>query len=105
MPARAATVRERSSLLHITNGESVTIHQAVPGRVLAWKDVLHEGPAPAGLSLQEMSKVRARFIADCGWRFCRGALREFAARDRVLTGFRRHNEVVLWFEHNHGLTA
>jgi hypothetical protein len=64
-------------MLHITNGESVTIGMTgIGGRVLAWKDVLHEGPAPAGLTLREMSRVRARFIADCGWASYRKVLDE-----------------------------
>ena len=53
-------------MLHITNGESAANgiqHAGIPGAVLAWVDVLHEGPTPASLSLEQMSQVRARFIA------------------------------------------
>ncbi|HYM09187.1 MAG TPA: hypothetical protein VEU62_00570 [Bryobacterales bacterium] len=88
-------------MLHITNGESVAIGRTgIGGRVLTWKDVLHEGPTPAGLTLREMSQVRARFVADCGWGSYRKVLHELAARDRTLASFRRHAEVVLWFEHD-----
>jgi hypothetical protein len=43
-------------MLHITNGESSAIEiqrNGIPGEVLAWIDVLHEGPTPAGLSLEQ----------------------------------------------------
>jgi hypothetical protein len=38
------------NMLHITNGDSVggTLRQTgLPGDILAWKDILHEGPAPS----------------------------------------------------------
>lgn len=56
-------------MLHITNGDSVVdwlLAAGVPGAMLPWRDVLHEGPVPAGLSLQKLSEVRARFIAEQG---------------------------------------
>jgi len=89
--------------LHITNGESAAagIRQAnLPGDVIAWQDVLHEGPAPAGLSLQQFSDVRARFIAGCGWDAYEDIARSFALRDRALSNFFDHQEIVLWFEHD-----
>lgn len=54
--------------LHITNGDvaaTVIEKAAIGGEVLPWRDVLHEGPVPAGLSLEQMSEIRAQFIADC----------------------------------------
>jgi hypothetical protein len=30
-------------------------------------DVLHDGPVPEELSLEELSEVRADFIVDCDW--------------------------------------
>jgi len=90
-------------MLHITNGDVAAegIRRAgVPGVVLPWRDVLHEGPVPAGLSLDELRPVRARFIAGCGWAEFADALRGFAERDAALAGFRAHDEVVLWFEHD-----
>ena len=52
-------------MLHVTNGDSVveTMRQAhVVGDVVAWRDVLHEGPVPA-LDPAELRAVRARFLA------------------------------------------
>jgi uncharacterized protein DUF1835 len=89
--------------LHITNGESAGegIRQAgVAGDVVAWNDVLHEGPVPAGLTLEQMSDVRARFIADAGWGTYDNVRADFARRDDALARFNEHEEVVLWFEHD-----
>jgi hypothetical protein len=57
-------------VLNITNGNSAVkiMRQAdIPGTFLSWDDVLHDGPVPAGLLLEELSKVRAQFIVECGW--------------------------------------
>jgi len=90
-------------MLHVTNGDSaanVLRAAGVPGEVLPWRDVLHEGPVPAGLSLGELRPVRARFIGDDGLGGYEKALAEFARRDAALEDFGRHEEVVLWFEHD-----
>lgn len=48
----------RIPMLHITNGHSVPLDQAgLPGPIVYWVDVLHEGPVPAGLSLDELSQL------------------------------------------------
>lgn len=86
-------------MLHITNGESVSIPETgLPGEVVYWNDVLHDGPVPCGLSLQQLSRVRERFIAE----FFAVPLSEvsFAHRDEALSHFRDHEEVILWFEHD-----
>ena len=57
-------------MLHITNGDCVVgplEEGGIPGDKLAWRDVLHEGPVPAGLELEALSLVRAEFIAARGW--------------------------------------
>jgi hypothetical protein len=90
-------------MLHITNGDlaaAVFKKAALPGQFLPWRDVLHEGPVPAGLSLEELSQVRARFIAGQGWGDAQEVEAEFSARDRALLGHADHDEVVLWFEHD-----
>jgi hypothetical protein len=88
-------------MLHITNGHSVGISQTgLPGDVVFWMDVLHEGPTPANLTLEQMSEVRARFISDSGWADGRDVGAEFARRDAQLADHARHEEVVLWFEHD-----
>lgn len=86
-------------MLHITNGESVSIPQTgLPGQVVCWDDILHDGPVPGGLSLQELSRIRERFLAE----FLDVPLSEvsFARRDEAITRFHDHEEVILWFEHD-----
>ncbi len=89
-------------MLHITNGDSVvsTFRQArFPGAYLSWLDVLHDGPVPHTDTLSELSDVRAQWLA--GWWGSYEKIRaEFRARDQALENFRKHEEVVLWFEHD-----
>jgi hypothetical protein len=89
-------------LLHVTNGDSAAalLSQAFFGEVLPWRDVLHEGPVREGLSLEQLSRERARFIADAGWGRLEEVAPEFQARDAKLGDSRLHEEVVLWFEHD-----
>jgi hypothetical protein len=96
-------VMKGSQMLHITNGESAAIglrRSGIPGVVLAWNDVLHEGPVPGGLSLDQLSETRARYIAGMGWRTYAEALEEFQSRNAILQQFREQEEMTLWFEHD-----
>lgn len=90
-------------MLHITNGDSAADRirdSGVEGEVLAWRDVLHEGPVPAGRSLAELSPVRARFLADAGLAPYERVMEEIAVRDAALERAAEMSEVVLWFEHD-----
>src|ERR1041385_2361391 len=90
-------------MLHITNGDSVvgTFRQVrFPGVYLPWRDVLHDGPVPQTETLSELSDVRAQALAAFGWGSYDKLRAEFAARDQALENFRKHEEVVLWFEHD-----
>lgn len=89
--------------LHVTNGDSAAAlirAGGSQGTIIAWRDVLHEGPVPAGLSLRALGARRAAHLAGRGW----GALHEltasFRSRDRALASFQRFREVILWFEHD-----
>ena len=90
-------------MLHITNGDSAaeTIKDAVfSGQILAWRDVLHEGPVPAGLHLPQLSEIRAEFIASLGWGTNEEIAKVFHERDQTLARFRENEEIILWFEHD-----
>ena len=90
-------------MLHVTNGDGAAElirASEVEGEVLPWRDVLHEGPVPAGLPLRESSRVRAEYIADRGWGDLDDLLRQFEERDRVLLEVDSAQEIVLWFEHD-----
>ena len=91
------------NMLHITNGDSVggTLRQTgLPGDILTWKDILHEGPTPTGLSLEQMTPIRAQFLAANAMGTYEDRLTDFVQRDTTLAQFAAHNEVILWFEHD-----
>ena len=90
-------------MLFITNGDSAAVRieaSGLTGEILPWRDVLHEGPIPDGLSLEELSDVRARFLAQRGWTSLAQARRDFARRNATLASYGDHEEVVLFFEHD-----
>lgn len=80
-------------MLHITNGHSVSL--TLPDEVVYWIDILHEGPVPHGLELDELSRVRERFLSSY-----LDMPVSHADRDAALRRFQEHDEVVLWFEHD-----
>lgn len=89
----------RPQLLHVTNGDSTarSLHQGgVEGEVIAWRDVLHEGPVPA-LAPAALARVRAHFLAETGAGPAAAIERELRERDRML-GRGATREIVLWFE-------
>lgn len=90
-------------VLHITNGDSVgggLKAAGLDGDVLCWKDVLHDGPVPADLSLEELSAVRAGFLSGRGAGSLEAVRAEFARRDAMLRAAKAYSEVLLWFEHD-----
>lgn len=70
----------------------------VEGKIIAWRDVLHEGPVDSSLSLEELSKQRAHFIASHNWDDFAHVSGNFQERDRVIQHLDYFDEVVLWFE-------
>lgn len=91
------------NILNITNGDSTVgiMKQAnIPGIFLPWRDVLHDGPVPDGLSLEKLSEIRAKFIIDRNWGRPEAIKRLFIERDNTLKSFEKYGKVVLWFEHD-----
>ena len=87
--------------LNITNGDNAagTMSEAgIEGKIIPWRDVLHEGPVDSSLSLEELSKQRARFIAGNNWDDFAHISGDFTDRDRVIRQLDYFDEVVLWFE-------
>jgi hypothetical protein len=90
-------------VLHVTNGDTVVPELAAaagvePAEVLVWREVLHEGPVPAGLGVDALAEVRARHLAARGWADEGAALASFRERDAGLAAHPRTAEIVLWFE-------
>ena len=89
------------NILHITNGDSAANTMSaggIPGEILSWRDVLHEGPVPAELDLDGLSAVRADWLTeqDLGGR--EELNRSFRDRDAILRRYTDFDELVLWFE-------
>jgi hypothetical protein len=110
-----------ATILHVTNGDAVVpeIAAAVgiaPDDVLVWREILHDGPVPAGLGPAELARVRARHLAARSWAPADGAgpvgpddavapgpteeaaLADFRARDARLAAWPADAEIALWFE-------
>ena len=86
--------------VHVTNGDITVdlLRRAGLARdALAWADVLHEGPVPAGLDDAGLRRVRAEFLAGADGLDPAAVLRRFSERDRALAAG-RDGEYVLWFE-------
>ena len=58
-----------------------------PGIFLPWRDVLHDGPVPDGLSLEKLSEVRAKFIIERNWGYPEDIKRHFIESDNTLKSF------------------
>ena len=90
-------------MLHVTNGDEAvaTLRRGgIHDEVLAWRDVLHDGPVP-DVPWPELRAIRADFIASRGWAPRDGVLAELERRDHELESAVGHaEEVRLWFEHD-----
>ncbi|HXG87280.1 MAG TPA: DUF1835 domain-containing protein [Vicinamibacterales bacterium] len=96
-------IATRPRMRHLTNGSSVIplIREAgLGGPIVAWDDVLHEGPVPAGLGTAALRERRAEFLASCGWGSRDSIARDLATRDAAIEDLGNVDEVVLWFEHD-----
>lgn len=90
-------------MLHVTNGESVvqSLRQTKLGGVfVSWIDVLHDGPVPAGIPDDELSRVRARYFESLGWTTYAEGLHGLQLRNMQMLNYPQHEEIVLWFEHD-----
>ncbi|MEM7171529.1 MAG: hypothetical protein AAF530_15270 [Pseudomonadota bacterium] len=88
--------------LHITNGDgaaNLLKESALAGDVLPWRDPMHHGPFPAGSDLNEVSDLRADYLAGPGLDSAQ-ARRDFRLRNDHLRAAGKYQRVVLWFEHD-----
>jgi hypothetical protein len=87
--------------LHVTNGDSAAEGMArsgLPGDVLAWRDILHDGAVPPDDDREAFWQVRAQFISSGGWAREQEVFDDFASRDTRLDGLTGDDAIVLWFE-------
>ncbi len=89
--------------LIITNGDSAgeLLRKAFTStEVLPWRDVLHDGPVPLTGTFEELSELRADFLAERNWGDPDILRENFQARDRGLAHHELFETVTLWFEHD-----
>jgi hypothetical protein len=72
----------------------------IKGNFLPWRDFLHEGPVTSGLSLDLLSKIRAKYIASLGFSNFQTINHEFQERNAQLKQYNQYEKVILWFEHD-----
>src|SRR5215212_9558688 len=87
--------------LHITNGDSAANGMkagGIDGEIISWRDVLHEGPVPPNQSLRELSRTRAKWLAEQGLGELGEIQKNFDERDEFICRYTDFDEVVLWFE-------
>lgn len=97
---RASVAANEPRVLHVTNGDSVEQglrDSGLAGDILAWRDVLYEGPVPGSMTEERLRAIRARYIASRWNLKYDEVLQDFVERDRTLLEA-RHQEYVLWFE-------
>ena len=89
------------NFLHIANGTSTTgtfASAGIPGETSIWADPLHEGPVPAGVSDDELVRIRSAFLSNGG------TIPVEAFNDlrnwRSVIDRRDYDELVLWYEHD-----
>jgi len=89
--------------LNIVNGDAcieMMKEAQIVGDFLPWRDFLHEGSVPVNLTLEELSLVRANFIANYGFGKFDDRKKDFEKRDKKLNSYKLYDKVVLWFEHD-----
>jgi len=89
-------------MLHLLNGDAVlpAMRSAgLPGECAVWGDVLWEGPLLPDVTPEEQRLARATWFA---WPEgdLRETLRMAEAWDRAIEGAARHDEVIIWLEHD-----
>ena len=72
----------------------------MPGDVVEFADVLHEGAVLPDDDVVDWLKSRAEFIASCGWDTSAEALQRAQAAQAAMESFRDYDDVILWYEHD-----
>lgn len=93
------------SELIITNGDAaadILSAAGIGGRIVPWRDVLHEGPLLASDSLDASSETRATYLSE---RFdipFAEARADFLGRDAIVMAHELFTELSIWLEHDLG---
>ena len=87
------------AVVHIHNGDSTLLtakRSGVPGEHIAFRESLIAGPVTAKPDLE----TRARFLAQAYGGNLRKTRTDLLEQERALTEAAKHDEIVLWFEHD-----
>jgi len=90
-------------MIHLHNGDSVatTARRALlPGRHVAYREILIAGPVRSGLRLHEWVEERARFGAGYFGEHLLRLRNELLEQEQMIDAIRDEEEIVLWFEHD-----
>ncbi|CAG0908791.1 unnamed protein product [Cyprideis torosa] len=84
------------------DGADVSHWQAagIEGTFLPWRDLLHEGPVPAKLTLPELFKRRTSYLSQEGYSSHKQAEQHFQHSLSLLADLQQYARVILWFEHD-----
>jgi hypothetical protein len=63
-----------------------------------WGDFLYSGEIREGISLEELSKIRAKYISSIGLGDFNEIYQEFRSRNSLLISFKKYQKIYLWFE-------
>lgn len=89
--------------LIVTNGDvaAARIREAgIEGDIIPWRDTLHDGPVPDEDRLEDVSRIRAGFLAsEFGMDRAEISL-SFAERDAMLRRHAEYERVEIWVEHD-----
>ncbi|WED44477.1 DUF1835 domain-containing protein [Legionella cardiaca] len=89
--------------LHITNGDfsAELIKTACKTEdVIAWRDILYEGPVRGDLSFSVLGEERAKYLATAGYGDVESNLYSFQELEAQLLNLKNFKEIILWFEHD-----
>ncbi|MEP2978847.1 MAG: DUF1835 domain-containing protein [Lentilitoribacter sp.] len=86
-----------------TNGDSASCkieELKLADKVVAWRDILHEGPVEGHMPLAKRSESRAKFIQEFDGGDLSEIMQGFKERDKTLFYLNEYSKVELWFEHD-----
>ena len=89
--------------LLVTNGDVVAATLAglrPQDTVVAWQDILHEGPVPGGVDAAALRAARAAYLGGAYAAAGRDVLGELERRDAAIAGHAAFARIELWFEHD-----
>ncbi len=86
-------------ILHILNGDlnlQLLKKADIDGDFIMWGDFLYSGEVRRGISLEELSRIRAEYIASIRLGEFEDVYQEFKGRNRDLISFRKYKKIYLW---------